>query len=58
MIKNKQWALNWIAKLAQIEKYHTTEEGATRDGTWIEKNEAITMLLEAENIMKIELDIN
>ena len=53
---NKQWALAWLSEMDRIEKYHATDKGALSDGSWIEKNEAIKMLIEAESILKAEFN--
>ena len=56
-MNNKQWALNWIAELNRIEKFHGTDEGTLDDTSWITKNEAINMLIQAETLLKAELKI-
>jgi inorganic pyrophosphatase len=43
----KQWAENWIKGLKTIEAQHKEN----KDKNWINKNEAIKMLLEAYNII-------
>ena len=56
-MNNKNLALNWIAELNRIEKFHATDEGALSDASWITKNEAINMLIQAETFLKKELNI-
>jgi hypothetical protein len=51
-MKNKEWAKNWKKGLEEIIKKHKKN----KDDHWITKNEAIGMLLEADNIITTELE--
>jgi hypothetical protein len=52
VMKNKEWALAWLAEMDRLAK----NPESVLQGEWINKQKAIEMLLEAKNILEIELE--
>ena len=49
-MKNKQWILAWLSEMDRLAK----AEGETK-GQWMSTENAFKMLMEAENILRLEI---